>query len=333
MRDVRRSPGTGSAVEGDGEDVAAPGRGTQAEAHEASAAHESDVEGGADNVNPESFNAHPGNGYGKDYSRLARAHGKRFTTIKATPMYQLDGTAETQAGKPPASAPAGTPATQTEVMIPAGTPVEINAGAITKLVLRGPGQPAKAPTPHGHAVECVFIFNADGHGGWMPTSALPPEVKREQLSEAKTIEHERGDAHHQFGHGIEILKGVTPQTEGVEELYTYPHQTTVANKAKYYFGNLSLNLPFTSANRVGVLTTNIPGPSAPEGHALDPYREFFPREPAQVESIPLFRRGSSKPTGRKLTFVYGYVKTDAGGKVYGWINRAMLPNGFDKRKK
>src|SRR5207249_613954 len=133
-----------------------------------------------------------------------------------------------------------------------------------------------------HAVDCVFIFNVKvgtswtNHGGWMPAHALPHVVDREQHQLASEIEHERGDAHHAFGHhGVELRKGVTAETDGTQNLYTYPHQTTVQNKAKYYYNNLALNLPDTGGARVGVLSAGIPGDHS-QFHGLDPYREFFP---------------------------------------------------------
>jgi hypothetical protein len=91
--------------------------------------------------------------------------------------------------------------------------------------------------------------------------------------------------------------------------------------AKYYYGNLSLNLPDTGGDRVGVIADNIPPPS---GHGLDPYREFFPEVPHQERSIPLFKKRTRHPSGKHLHFVYGYVKNDTGAKIYGWLNKSML---------
>ncbi|HEX7703051.1 MAG TPA: hypothetical protein VF403_20075, partial [Kofleriaceae bacterium] len=223
----------------------------------------SDVKGGAQNVDLTAINRHQG----FDANRLGTKGHKNFKTVHPTQMYQLDGTPE-------------------GFEVPVGAECEINAGAITKLVLRAAGAGAQAPDHHGHAVECVFIFNVLGHGGWMPTSSLPPAVLHEQLGIANAIERQRGDAHHHFGHGTKIRTGITAETEGVMDLYTYPHQTTVQNKAKYYFNNLALNLPYTGGARVGVLTANIPAED-PQFHGLDPYREFHAETPHREASIPL----------------------------------------------
>jgi hypothetical protein len=258
------------------------------------------------NVDLTSINHHQG----FDANRLGHDHGKNFRTAHAAELYSLDGTSS-------------------GVLVPAGSECEINAGAITKLVLRADGAAAQAPDAHAHAVDCVFIFEikggpAMGHGGWMPASALPGVVDHEQHQIASAIERERGDAHHQFGRGIELKKDVTAETDGTLDLYTYPHQTSVQNKAKYYYNNLALNLPYTGGARVGVLSASIPGEDS-QLHGLDPYREFHPEHPLKEAAIPLYKRGKSTPSGRSLHFVYGYVVNDAGGRVYGWINRACLP--------
>jgi len=105
----------------------------------------------------------------------------------------------------------------------------------------------------------------------------------------------------------------------------------VQNKAKYYYNNLALNLPDTGGERVGVLDASIAGDHT-DFHGLDPYREFYPQEPHREAAIPLYKYGQRHPVGRSLHFVYGYVRNDSGGRVYGWLNRACLPHGFDRRR-
>jgi len=184
--------------------AAAPGKTTQLEAHAASTGlprvQLRDVRGGADNVDLAPLNHHRG----FDANRLGHAGGKNFHTLHAASLYQLDGTAGFH--------------------VPAGSECEINAGAITKLALRAPGAAASAPDRHAHAVDCVFIFNVKvghawtNHGGWLPAHALPQVVDREQHQLASAIEHERGDAHHRFGRGVELLPHVTADTDGTQDL-------------------------------------------------------------------------------------------------------------------
>jgi hypothetical protein len=280
------------------------------------------VEGGHDNVDLTHLNTHRG----FDANRLGHNGGKNYKTIHTSPTYGNDGTA-------------------TKHVIPAGSQVEINAGALSSLVLAGG---SKKP------VTCVYVFmyekphaphpkkDYEPVGAWMPASAVPGAVEKEQAALAERIAKERGDKHEHFGHGVEMIKGASPEKDGIGELFTYPRQGITnkdANKAKYYYYNLALNLPYTGGERVGVLTDNIPGGAkdeehgAPAGHALDPYREFFPEDPVNEKSIPLFKKGKSKPVGKHLTFVYGYVKNDTGQKIHGWINKACLPGGFAHKKK
>jgi hypothetical protein len=259
------------------------------------------------NVDLTHLNDHPG----FDANRLGN-HKQQFHTVKAGALYNDDGLPITSA------------------TVPAHKAVNINAGAITKLALRDPANPAKRGAP----VECVFIFDYDGHSGWMPASCLPDVVTREQNHLAGAIAHERGDAGRKFGKPRTIKRDASAKADGVDDLFTYPHQGVTKknrhqNEAKYYYGNLALNLPDTGGERVGVDTDGIPGVNADDehevdGHSVDPYREFYPEDPDVEKSIPLYARGSRHPASKRLHFVFGYVKNDGGGKIYGWINKSML---------
>jgi hypothetical protein len=323
MRDVdRRKPGGSTAA---AEHSAAPKAGKSTRVEEAHAASSSvprlqlgDVKGGAQNVSLETLNKHPG----LDDNRIGPHKDNAYATIHPTLVYATDG-------KPTVTKP-----------IPAGAHCWINAGAITKIVCKEGGMPK-------HAIDCVYVFgyhpagNSDEKyhvmvGAWMPATALPHIVDLQQNALKERIAHQRGDGHEKSGGGVEIRAKTDAKADGVADLYTYPKQTGDANMAKYYYNNLSLNLPATgtgASERFGVSTTGIMAASMdPQtGHKLDPYREFYPEEPVKMESIPLYKKGlhSTKPVS-KMTFVYGYVKTDAGAKIFGWINKASLPDDFVK---
>jgi hypothetical protein len=286
---------------------ATPGKSTLA--HEASAhAHHHGVPGGNQNVDIDHLNRHfhPG----ADTARIGEhdpKHHNSFRTLHATSLYDNEGVAG--------------------ALVPAGSAVVINAGAITRLTC----------APENKAVDCVFVFGywlvEGGHqkyssnGGWMKASALPHAVDHEQRTLASRIAHQRGDAHHAFEQGvpIQIKTGADAAADGIENLYTYPppFQVNHENLAVYYYNNLSLNLPRTGGKRFGVETDRLPT------HPLHASTlEFFPERPLLEASIDLFAQGAHHPSGKKLTFVYGYVKSDANAKIYGWINRSMLPAGL-----
>jgi len=304
--------GAGTAVDhGAAHHDAAPGKTTLA--HQASAGGEHakpipfmQLRDVPENVDLTRLNRHPG----FDANRLGRAGGKPFATLRASHLFNSDG------------AIGGYGA-----LVPAGAHVFINAGAITKLVCRDPQMRDVPPKP----IECVYVFEYEhgGHvhsaGAWMPTTALPAIVASEQTALAQRIEHERGDAHRHFERGLPLRQGASPERDGVANLYTYPNQTGVQNKAKYYYGNLALNLPHTGGERVGVLSANIPAaPPEPSVHGMDPYREFYAEHPHREAVLPLFAEKSAHPTGKHLRFLYGYVKNDAGARLYGWINMSCL---------
>lgn len=239
--DSARRPGAGPAA---APSSGQPGKSTQVEAHAASVPRLQlhDVKGGADNVDPASVNPHPG----FDHNRIGDRRGQPFHTLHPTHLYLNDGSIGGYGNE-----------------VPAGSAVWINAGAITKLVCRDPkGQLPARP------IDCVYVFEYEHHGhwipagAWMPATMVPGIVSAEEHAIAQRIARERGDAHHHFSHGIEIV-AASAERDGVVELFTYPNQgvhNKVANKAKYYYGNLSLNLPYTGGERVGVLADNIPGP-------------------------------------------------------------------------
>jgi hypothetical protein len=305
MRDRRVGGDSADSAAGDHAAPAAPGRISRVQA-EAAGHHGRGVPGGNLNVDIDKLNHHPG----IDSARLGhpdRADHNSYRTVRAAALYDNTG------------APSPT-------VVPAGSPVAINAGAVTKLTCHG-FEPTRGP------VDCVFVFGywqiGDkgkqtyvGSGGWMQASALPRVVDTEQRGLASRISHERGDAHHEFGAPITILpkSGNDAVADGITGLYTYPppYQVHRENLAIYYYANLSLNLPRTGGKRFGVETDRIPldGPAS--------YREFHPQTPRQEVTIPLFAQGAKHPSGKTLTFVYGYVVNDAGSKIHGWINRLML---------
>lgn len=291
MRDRKAPtrPGAGEDVDASG---AQPGRSTLA---------------GRDNVDLTKLNYHQG----FDPNRLGRPGGGSFHTIKKTSFFNDDGSI----AKVPAC--------------PEGHLVDINAGAITTMICHGPDMP-KTP------IRCVYVFQfrhpgeKPGKGtsvsAWMPATAVNGIVATEQQALAERIARSRHDGQQKFGHPIRIVNA-SASKDGVEGLYTYRNQPKgeLQNHADYYYGNLALNLPASGGpSRVGVSADSIP--EAPPGlHGLDPYREFYPAEPYDEQTIPLYKFKSPHPDkGKVLRFVYGYVKNDDDKKIHGWINRSCL---------
>ena len=288
-----------------------PGKGAAShhEAQVATAAHapgkSTRVPGGELNVDIDRLNRHfdPGEDTARIGDRDAKHHDS-FVTQHATHLFDDSGVATG--------------------IVPAHADVVINAGAITRLVCK----------PDKHAVDCVFVFGywlagAGGHdeysssGGWMKASALPGAVDRDQHALANQIERERGDGRRAFEAGVPITikTGADGAADGIANLYTYPppYQVHHENLAVYYYNNLSLNIPHSGGARFGVETDRL------STHPLDPSTlRFYPEHPHQEVSIDLYAQGAHHPSGKKLTFVYGYVTNDAGSKIYGWINKLML---------
>jgi hypothetical protein len=235
--------------------------------------------------------------------------------------------------------------------IKAHTPVLINAGTLTKLALNPTAtasMPVATPNAHAAGVECVFVFETvepDGSrisaGGWVPTSALPKAVGTEQHALAKEIRKERGDSHDKFvAQPVAILTLATARTNppDITDKFTYPKGKQFSksgqkeNQAQDYMANLSLNIPRSGGKRFGVETTRLPtgldsnvasDPGVNPGHPLDAYHEFYPQEPRNEVAIDLYDKDGTTPAA-KMWFVYGYVRTSADAKIYGWINKKML---------
>jgi hypothetical protein len=272
------------------------------------------VAGGNLNVDIDHLNKqHPGT----DTARLGhpdQTDHNSFRTVGETTVFDNDGT------------PIGP-------VIASHSPVRINAGAITKLICH----------PSKEAEDVVFVFAVydlagknvvSTTGGWMKASHLPRVVDAEQRALANQIAHLRHDGKQHAGHGIPLLPPGAWGSDPRRELHTYPppHQKTKGggpeNTARDYYSNLSLNIPRSGGKRFGVETTRIPFADPDPTHPINPHAEFYPVEPIQRVSIPLFTEGATIPTpGMELTFVYGFVKNDADQKIFGWINTAMLPAG------
>lgn len=236
--------------------------------------------------------------------------------------------------------------------IPAHTAVLINAGTLAKIKLN-PNTDAStqvAGPAHAGGVECAFVFEtvdpADPHaarnsaGGWIPTSVLPHAARKEERSIAHKIRKARGDKHDKFdAQAVPILTsaGVAANPPDLTGKFTYPKgkqvgkRGTPENQAKDYLYNLSLNVPRSGGKRFGVETTRLDRDADTgandEGqhptHPLDHYHEFYPETPRKEVSINLYDKDGTAPSGQ-MWFVYGYVRTSADAKIYGWINKKML---------
>lgn len=232
----------------------------------------------------------------------------------------------------------------------------INAGTLTKIKLN-PGTtnstPVAGPDANAGGVECVFVFETvdpkdpapkpqrDSAGGWLPISVIPPEARAAQRSLARQISKVRDDKHDKFdAQPIAILTAAAAAQNppDLTDKFTYKKDKQVSpksglpmNQAKDYLYNLSLNVPRSGGERFGVETARLDRDldtgAVDEGvhptRPLDGYHEFYPETPRNEVPINLFDRGGTRPSG-KMWFVYGYVLTSAGAKVYGWINKKML---------
>jgi hypothetical protein len=237
--------------------------------------------------------------------------------------------------------------------IPAHTAVLINAGTVTKIKLNpntNTSTQVAGPDASAGGVECAFVFEtvdpADPHatrksaGGWIPTSVLPPAARKEDRSIASKISKARDDKHDKFeAQPIPILTsaGVAANPPDLTGKFTYPKGKQVSklgkpeNQGQDYLYNLSVNVPLSGGKRFGVETTRLDRDADTgandEGqhptHPLDGYHEFYPEAPRKEVPIDLYDKDGTVPSG-KMWFVYGYVRTSADAKIYGWINKKML---------
>jgi len=164
--------------------------------------------------------------------------------------------------------------------VPAYTPVQINAGTLTKLKLNPtatPVSPVDGPQASAQAVECVFVFQtihpdgSFGTDGWMPAKDLPKAVDKNQRALVMQISHERDDRHRHFAATpIKVLtrdEGMANPPD-ITDMFTYPPPKQVVknkreNQAKDYLSNLSLNIPnsnppHSDGKRFGIETTRLP---------------------------------------------------------------------------
>ena len=105
-----------------------------------------------------------------------------------------------------------------------------------------------------------------------------------------------------------------------ENTYVYPNQTGAANKVKYYYVNngvvnLLVDLPYT---------LNVGGEI--KGKAIDlgsPGRSFRRISSVLSATRDVYQQGTRNVIG-EVRFVYGFVYTDTGERVYCWVNYDCL---------
>lgn len=280
--------------------------------------------------------AHDKKAIEKKIEQIKHDH-KGFQITKGSPLYDQEG----------------------RVMgnLPAHTAVLINAGTLTKIKLN-PGTdaqtqvagPSSTATPGHKVVECAFVFETidpqdpagarKPTGAWIPTAVLPAAARKDERALASKISHARDDKHDQFdAQPIAILTAAAALANppDLKDKFTYPKGKQFGrtgareNQAQDYLNNLSLNVPRSGGERFGVETTrldrDLDNGATDEGthpsHPLDAYHEFFPEEPRKEVAINLYDLGGTRPSGQ-MFFVYGYVKTSANAKIYGWINKKQL---------
>jgi hypothetical protein len=195
----------------------------------------------------------------------------------------------------------------------------INAGAITDLKLKPQGGAAATGAP----VKCVWVWDvATSKGpasGWVPLDAISPRKAVEQIQAdiARRIAAVRGrDPIHHVTR--QVVAPSARDRATTQDLYTFPHQTTHENKAKYYFGGSSEEPLFLDVPK--------PGDSGRFGISNDVMptgTHFHVDTLVPPERVPLYKANSAKVAGN-LRFVYGYFVNDAGQKRFGWTNEDSL---------
>ncbi len=194
-----------------------------------------------------------------------------------------------------------------------------NAGAMIQIKING--------TPR-NAVLCWNIPTTDG--GRRTGFVLTRDLRHRSIIESRMREVKRNLARvrpndrnkRSTTYLIRTVRSPFP-----DDSYTFPNQTTAQNRIRFYYLNngtinLLVDLPYRGSNGLRV------------GKAIDmasPGRTFRRLDDVAPATRKVFARGSRRVIG-EVQFVYGFVFTDTGERVYCWINRdcISLPGSFSK---
>ncbi len=187
-----------------------------------------------------------------------------------------------------------------------------NAGAMIQIKING--------TPR-NAVLCWNIPTTDG--GRRTGFVLTRDLRHRSIIESRMREVKRNLARvrpndrnkRSTTYLIRTVRSPFP-----DDSYTFPNQTTAQNRIRfYYLNNGTINLLVDLPYRRGSGGLRV-------GKAIDmasPGRTFRRLDDVAPATRKVFEGGSRRVIG-EVQFVYGFVFTDTGERVYCWINRDCI---------
>jgi hypothetical protein len=210
-----------------------------------------------------------------------------------------------------------------------GQAVEINAGAVTKVLVGG------KPT------ECIFVYKAvDAEGnpsvlwmGWVPLSSFVQDkvlhhvvAKDEHI--AKRLEKAQRDGVHLGDKADTVTPYKLPDEIG--NLRTLTTKADRENFARHYGArddhsvNLLIDVPGSGQGRIGAASDRV-GPGSKFFRATNIAPSHTPLFETQTEAEN--KAGTARHSSHFLTFVYGCTENQVGERQYGWLLQDHLQPG------